>query len=657
MHAPNLSPLASIQGDGAKEESTELLEGVINSIFNELQIIAQRVGADFQMQVEIGPPGSGSYFDMERCLISLDGEHVTRNPSLAKFVAGHEGAHRRISIPPVLLGIPEEELKVLFKQIGFHSIYNALEDTAVNTWLNKTYPGIRTHTEKVYDEMFEKPDAVLGTPEVAMVAAALGRTPRFALFLTEIIRHWHNQTVKEDLPEDVSRALIRTLPIAELIAQSVPSTERDEEILAAAQLRFELFVNGVWPEAKKLVEKDIQNEMERLAGNGPSGGNEEEKKEGNGSGSSEGKTEKGEQQEKDPSGSKSSQENQDGKDQSQGGLEKLSKKEREELQRKAEEALEALDDALAKELGSKLQEEGVPTHEDRREEEAKSSKAQSERSSDLQRANALSQELRTHIEKDMAPWHQAYTEVGHLIIPLYGRLKRFFRPLKDPEWEYGYQSGTRMDIDRAMQGDADPRWKTQMWGRRDLPTEFDYRFSLLIDRSGSMDGVKAQETLRAVVVVSEVFERLGIALEIACFNDKYDLIKPFDERFSEEKREQVGREIMKTSGGTDIGTPLSQAYSRLLRNLGKNNFIIVVTDGESSYLGKLEDVIENIQYDGLATLIGLGLGPGTSSVSKHFPLAIANMSVRDGGEGDFSTAFSRLLEDLILKRGFQRGSV
>jgi len=653
MHAPNLSPLASIQGDGAKEESAELLEGVINSIFSELQIIAQRVGADFQMQVEIGAPGSGSYFDMERCLITLDAEHVTRNPSLAKFVAGHEGAHRRITIPPVLLGIPEDELKVLFKQIGFHSIYNALEDTAVNTWLNKTYPGIRSHTEKVYDEMFEKPDAVLGTPEVAMVAAALGRTPRFALFLTEIIRYWHNEITREDLPEDVLRALTRTLPTAHLIAESVPSSERDEEIFAAAQLRFELFVNGVWPEAKKLVEKDIQNEMERLAGNGPTGGNEQEKKDSSGSGSSEGKTEKGDQ-EKDPSGSKSSQETQDGNAESKGALDKLSKKEREELQQKAEEALEALDDALAKELGSKLQKEGVPSHEERREEEAKSSKVQSEKSSELQRANALSQELRSHIEKDMAPWHQAYTEVGNLIIPLYGRLKRFFRPLKDPEWEYGYQSGTRMDIDRAMQGDADPRWKTQMWGRRDLPTEFDYRFSLLIDRSGSMDGTKSEEALRAVVVVSEVFERLGIPLEIACFNDKYDLIKSFDERFSEEKREQVGREIMKTAGGTDIGTPLQQAYSSLLRNPGKNNFIIVVTDGESSYLGKLEAVIEDIQYDGLATLIGLGLGPGTSSVSKHFPHAIANMSVRDGGEGDFSAAFSRLLEELILKRGFQR---
>lgn len=646
MHAPN--PIHSIEGDGVKEESLELLSAAIDSIYTELQIIAQRVGGDFQMQVEIGAPGSGSFFDMERCLISLDGEHVTRNPSLAKFVAGHEGAHRRISVPPSLLGVPDEKLAELYKQIGFHSIYNALEDTAVNTWLNKTYPGIRSHTAKVYDDMFSRPDAVLGTPEVARVAAALGRTPRFALFLTEIIRYWHNDTIRPDLSEEVLRALTRTLPIAELIADTVPSSERDEDILTTAQLRFELFVNGVWPEAKKLVELDIQSEMERLAGGSSNDGEQKEEKEGSGQSAGEGKD--SQPQEGQESGSGQEVENQD----KRSSLENLSKKERDELREKAKEGLEALDDALAQELGSKLQEEGVQTHEERRTEEKRKAKTEGEKVSQQQRSEALSQELKAHLEKNSTPWHQAYGDVGHLIVPLYGRLRKFFRPLKDPDWEYGYQSGTRLDIDRAMQGDADPRWRTQMWGRRDVPTEFDYRFSLLIDRSASMEGTKAEETLRAVVVVSEVFERLGIPLEIACFNDEYVLVKAYGERFTEEKREDVGREVMHTFGGTDIGTPLQEAYSSLLRNRGRENFIIVVTDGESSFVAKLEDVIENIHDDEIATLIGLGLGQGTSSVSKYFPHSIANMKVRDQGEGDFSVAFSKLLEDLILKRGFRR---
>ncbi len=71
-----------------------------NETLETLKIIAQRVGGDFGMKVELGKPGGGSYFNPEDRSITFDPLHIKENPEKAKFVAGHEGAHRAITLGP-----------------------------------------------------------------------------------------------------------------------------------------------------------------------------------------------------------------------------------------------------------------------------------------------------------------------------------------------------------------------------------------------------------------------------------------------------------------------------------------------------------------------------------------------------------------------------
>jgi len=96
---------------GAQNESEETPETLSDSqkealerYLDELKIIAQRVGGDFGMRVELGMPGTGSFFDPEQNLIVFDPLNILEKPNQGRFIAGHEGSHRRITIHPKELG-------------------------------------------------------------------------------------------------------------------------------------------------------------------------------------------------------------------------------------------------------------------------------------------------------------------------------------------------------------------------------------------------------------------------------------------------------------------------------------------------------------------------------------------------------------------------
>ena len=97
--------------------------------YTELQLIAQRIGGDFNMQVEIGVAGEGSFFDTVKCKITLDPLHILKEPGMARFVAGHEGSHRAITLSPYDLGLSEQITQELYNQIGL-AIFKTLPKMA-----------------------------------------------------------------------------------------------------------------------------------------------------------------------------------------------------------------------------------------------------------------------------------------------------------------------------------------------------------------------------------------------------------------------------------------------------------------------------------------------------------------------------------------------
>lgn len=247
-----------------EEKSPESPEsyGIPQEQWQALEMIAQRVGGDYGMQIKLGKPGEGSFFDPSDKSITLDPVHVRRNFSFAKFVSAHEGSHRAITIGPAELGVPDVIIEELYSHVGFAYLHNIIEDPAVNDWARKRHPGLDRDVKSAYDEQFQNENAVLSTPEVQRLAAQLGYWPRFCQYGSEIIRDWHQGRYSHTLDPAVQKALTRTIADARTGISTIPSPEnRDrQEIHAAAQERFRIAAEALWPEMKKLVEQDLHTE-------------------------------------------------------------------------------------------------------------------------------------------------------------------------------------------------------------------------------------------------------------------------------------------------------------------------------------------------------------------------------------------------------------
>ncbi len=761
------------------------LPEISTDLIGELMVIAQRIGGDFKMSVSIGNPGEGSFFDPASCSITLDPVHVVQSPLLAKFVAGHEGSHRAITFSLTQLGMSEEESTFYLSQIGYQAGFNGCEDTAVNSWMVKVFPGMENATKAIYNEMFCRPNVEVKLPAIEVAKEKLGRYPLFGHYIGETLRFWHTGSFGPNLDPEVARSLRRTQSAllrytAEVPAENAPVKERLESMAR----RMEIYRHEIWPEVQRLVAFDLKNEAETELLRQMLLKREElkrlqEHRKGIRHDSSphrDGNIDKRIQQlegelrelQKQAGGAlaelndaldelirkaaehasellekaqariddatknyeqvqralakleqqlarTSDQEKRAALEQEirdkreeleraerelqeaneafrqlqrqlsgQGGrgggagidlsklspgtqkalrelFQKLPAQIQQRLQDQAEQNLKAFDDGVSDELAGKLNDRD-PNHAER--EQAKQAPEYSH-AKHLQRyfeqqlehfevpREEIQEHLRRNVKPTTSPWTKALSVVGDQVNPLYVRLKRFFRPQADPAWEPDYSSGGRLNLDRVMQSEADPRMLDRLWERRGVPRVFDYRFSFLVDISGSMQGPKAEETFKGLVVLAEVLERLQIPYEISCFGSFFSCLKPFKERLTDLNRHLTALSLLSNGGGTLDAFAVQCSYKRLLANLGKDNFLIVMTDGESGMRDLLASTVAKIRSEKQVRLLALGLGAGTDFVKESYPRGIPNIEMRlsqkarDAGGYEFLDVITIVIEDML----------
>lgn len=750
------------------------LKPVDPKVLGELMVIAQRIGGDFRMSVELGTPGEGSFFDPYTCQISLDPIHVAESPLFAKFVAGHEGSHRAITLRLEDVGLSTEESSYLLSHVGFHAGFNGCEDNAVNTWMMKVFPGMESSVKAVYNEMFAREKVEVQLPAIEIAKRTLGRYPRFGHYISEIIRDWHQGRFSKDLDPEVEKTLRRTIKAVRRYTEITPSADAPpSERVSAMRTRLDLYRYEVWPELKKLVELDLKNEEEhqllkkiltlkqelkalekqangiRHQGGGFSakrridevkaqlkaledqGGaafekldaaseellrealrraaqemrqftealsraasevaqrsnelDELRKRLAQSTNEDEQRSLVAEIERKEAELNKAqralaeleaqlqalqqmagsggggfaidmnslSPETQDALSEL---LKNIPPSLRQQLRGSAEQSLRAFDDAVTDELAGKLN-EPEQRHQDRSQARADAPQRQlceyQPPHFELDREQLRKQLRRGSGSLAESPWTSALQVVGDQIHPLYLRLRQFLIPHEDPDWEPDHTSGGRLNLDRIMQSEADPRVLTRIWERRETPCRFDYRFSFLVDISGSMRGEKAEETFKGLVVLAEVLERLRIPYEIACFGSFYSNLKDFSERLDDPTRIFTAHALLANGGGTLDAPAIQCAYERLRRNLGKDNFLVVMTDGGSGLPDALASTVTRIKSEGAVRLLALGLGPGTAFVKQHYPHAVGDIpmrvsnTARSEGELEFLDVVGILLEDMI----------
>jgi cobalamin biosynthesis protein CobT len=635
-----------------------------------LSSLAYFIGKDFHIPVELNEAGEGWYWDFKANVIRIDPQDLLEKPmDYLRFVICHEGGHRRISRTGF---IPEPQ----WQEPGFAFMMNAIEDPRDNNFVAESYPRFRDQMALAYQQ-----DLDFEAKAKDKAAEELGYTPRFMQAGFEYIKQWFREAqgkefeISGDLHEDVSAVVHKTLAAAQDSWWRYPSRQEadsgEEAITQYAKVSYEINRNRVWPDFKKLVEQDIEDQKKQEAledmqkGDGEVDGIPQELKD---------KLNDQEKQElQDVVTQGSNPVNLDSlseslKEKIQEYIASLPENKKRELIARAVATLKEFEDALNKELKAQLagnSEEEVQKKVDS--EVEASSVAESKRKDetvgeeDLERyRESLAKELR----KDENVYEQLRREVLPIIDKLENELREIFVARRAQAWKGGFKTGKRINIKRRIQEKAKdvPVMESKAWQKREQPKEKDYAITILIDLSGSMaSNDKIRETFKAVIILAEVLNRLSIKTEILGFNDRLYPYQTFGQPFSSKIREVMGGMLEEVNDSSDTGKArynddgwaLQQASERLGVQEADQKFLIVLSDGmpeespmhpRSKY--DLKSAIEQITEEVDQKLVGLGIGSGTAHVSEYYPNSIANVKVKE-----MSEKLADLIREVIANYG------
>lgn len=634
-----------------------------------LSSLAYFIGKDFRIPVELNEPGAGWHWDFAENKIRIDPKDLVEKPmDYLRFVISHEGGHRRISR---IDDIPKE----IWKQPGFSFMMNAVEDPRTNNFVAEAYPRFRDQMNVAYqmDLDFEGK-----TKEKAK--ENLGYTPRFMQAGLEYIKQWYQETtgvtapiISPDLSEDVKNVVTKTLDSARDSWLRYPLKQEADQseplIRQYANVSYQINRDEIWPEFKKLVDADMEDQkVQEMLKDMQKGGENGEGQQGLPQELKEILSEEEQQQleEAIKNGQLKSGEGDPSQNSPPIDLDSLP----DDLKKKIKDYIDSLPDDVKRELTKKAQQtlsdfektineefEGkLSDNPDKKaEREAKtpsSDKPQvgeeskkTQNTPDSEDQKKFKDLIKQALKGDENIYEQMRREVLPLIDNLENDLREIFVQRRAQKWESGFRSGRKIDIKRRIQEKAKglSAVESKAWQKRELPQEKDYAISLLVDLSGSMRGEKIRETFKAAVVLAEVLNRLSINTEILGFNDRLYEYQPFGENMNRDVREHIGGMLQEVdtpaAAYNDDGWAVQQASERLTRQKTAEKFLFVLSDGlpeesnkhpRSSY--DLETIINGVLKETDQKLIGLGIGSGTEHVDRYYPNSVANIGVREMSE-------------------------
>jgi nitric oxide reductase activation protein len=275
-----------------------------------LSSLAYFIGKDFYIPIVLGlpteqcPSGWMQVQDKGKEFLQINAHDLLTKPmDILRFITCHEGGHKRISRLDV---IPVKE----WRQPGFAFLMNSIEDPRDNNFITETYPKIREGMVASYEEQLTEEKKAK-----EKAGAELGTVPRFMQAGFEYIKQWFRETqgletkIPDELPEDVKEVLQNTLESAKDSWWRYPSREEadksEDTIRQYAQVSYEILRDEIWPEFKKLLDADKEDQkseelLKQMASDkekSESGGEGDEGEEGEGEDGGESGEEGGEKKE------------------------------------------------------------------------------------------------------------------------------------------------------------------------------------------------------------------------------------------------------------------------------------------------------------------------------------------------------------------------
>jgi uncharacterized protein YegL len=206
-------------------------------------------------------------------------------------------------------------------------------------------------------------------------------------------------------------------------------------------------------------------------------------------------------------------------------------------------------------------------------------------------------------------------------------LLRWFQARGRVRFRNGCPSGTRVQLRAAMQFEADPRTYDRLWRRPLLPNKINAHFSVVVDRSGSMEGEKIQETFHGVVLLCEVCHRVGLPLDVYAFSGDTERLVGDEEPLSDMVRARLGTLPEMAEGGTDLAGALAYVAANLAKSPYQDRFVFVLSDGEPHDGAAVHNQVARLTRDGVA-LVGLGLGAKTEQLAEFFLVSRVNLAAK-----------------------------
>lgn len=171
-----------------------------------------------------------------------------------------------------------------------------------------------------------------------------------------------------------------------------------------------------------------------------------------------------------------------------------------------------------------------------------------------------------------------------------------------------------------------------------------FTFSMMVDVSGSMHGSRIIHTTRALILLSEVFTKLGMEFEIIHFDTEAHVTKSFEEPFDKATKARLAGYISANGGGTRLACALKKTKLPTRREM--NRVAIVLTDGDTE------------PHDGLNhTFFTPWDKKGVKSIVLGLETHISSIQGLNNGKGIAVTnaaqvpkLFYDLLKGLIFKR-------
>lgn len=505
--------------------------------------------------------------------------------------------------------------------------------------------------------------------------------------------------VREDILPEVRQVVLDTLDVARqswwLYPTKKEADSRNGEEIISQYAEGSYIINhaDIWPIFKTLVDQDVQDEktkklieelqkqkqeQQKKEKENQTGESEEPQEDTDGTneksneekskGKQEESTQSGEPKDDGESrGSSSSQELI--QDEIQKMLEGMSDEERQKLEEKTQAHAQKIIDELAEELSKQLQGKLIQNPKEKQEQEEsdkkenkdnpeskeeiksldhKESKEQKEsREKREKEINEVRKKLQEIADKDIGRYDRDRREVAPIINRLTNDLRAIFSERRKTNTKTGFKSGRSIDIGRRITEIAKGILPidSHAWIKKERPTEKDYAFSVLVDLSGSMqNGQKIEETFKAVIALSEVFNNLGMKFNIIGFNNRlHDFLK-FGQKLDQEKRKAMEQMVREVNSHTSIGNPMfnddgwavQQASQILSSQKESQKILIVLSDGQpepsSAHNGSqfnLKKIVEDIEKKDQHEIIGLGLGLGTDHVSNYYKRSISDIPVQD----------------------------